>query len=104
MVQEALTNAVKHAPDRVTSLQLQVDDGFARLVVLSHDVGARAPAAGADPVSHEEQPPGFGLVGMAERAEQLGGTVRAGREGDDWAVRCELPLRGVRPRLGPGSA
>jgi signal transduction histidine kinase len=40
---------------------------------------------------------GRGILGMRERAELYGGTLRAGPDGDArWHVRAELPLDGGR--------
>jgi signal transduction histidine kinase len=38
---------------------------------------------------------GYGIIGMIERAEQLGGTCTAGpRDGRGWMVSAVLPIRG----------
>ncbi|GHG97611.1 sensor histidine kinase [Streptomyces lanatus] len=87
IVQESLTNALKHAsPGRVT-VALAQRDGSLTVSVTSpfgdHD-GPRAPGSGA------------GLVGMQERVALLGGTFEAGPEqsadGKIWVVRAALPL------------
>ncbi|CAN5795509.1 hypothetical protein BH24ACT6_BH24ACT6_20000 [soil metagenome] len=42
-------------------------------------------------------PGGFGLTGMAERAEALGGRFTAGRlPSGGWRVRADLPVEGAR--------
>ncbi|GKQ39885.1 sensor histidine kinase [Streptomyces sp. A012304] len=83
IVQESLTNALKHAcPGRVT-VELAHRDGVLDVRVTSpygHRDGPRAPGSGA------------GLVGMRERAALLGGTFTAGPEGAMWAVRAALPV------------
>ncbi|MGW0947726.1 sensor histidine kinase [Streptomyces sp. NPDC002623] len=83
IVQESLTNALKHAcPGRVT-VCLARRDGVLDVRVSSpygHRDGPRAPGSGA------------GLVGMRERAALLGGTFAAGPEGESWTVRAALPL------------
>ncbi|MFJ4203848.1 sensor histidine kinase [Streptomyces sviceus] len=84
IVQESLTNALKHAcPGRVRVSLAQRDDGLT--VAVSSPYGdrdaPRAPGSGA------------GLVGMRERASLLGGTFDAGPEGPHWTVRATLPLR-----------
>lgn len=83
IVQESLTNALKHAcPGRVT-VCLARRDGVLDVRVSSpygHRDGPRAPGSGA------------GLVGMRERAALLGGTFAAGPEGEWWTVRAALPL------------
>jgi signal transduction histidine kinase len=86
IVQESLTNALKHAcPGRVT-VALARRDGSLTVVVTSpygHRDGPRAPGSGA------------GLVGMRERAALLGGTFEAGPDGALWAVRATLPVTDV---------
>ena len=83
IVQESLTNALKHAcPGRVT-VTLAEQDGVLDVRVTSpygHRDGPRAPGSGA------------GLVGMRERAALLGGTFEAGADGARWTVRAALPL------------
>jgi signal transduction histidine kinase len=89
IVQEALTNARKHAPDapvRVTlrwsgtALELQIDNEGAR--------GARVPGPGT----------GHGLIGMRERAHATGGTLEAGpRPGGGFTVAATLPLCAAEP-------
>lgn len=82
LAQESLTNARRHARDvsRV-SIDVAVTAGHVRLQV--RDDGA------ADPLWQ----PGYGIVGMSERAEMLGGTFAAGpAEGGGWMVTAELPL------------
>jgi signal transduction histidine kinase len=70
IVQEALTNTLKHSgPGATASIALRYcDDG---LVVEVDDDGAGVPLAGDDS-------PGQGLVGMRERTAMYGGTLRAG--------------------------
>lgn len=83
IVQESLTNALKHAgPGRVT-VALAQRDGALDVRVTSpygHRDGPRAPGSGA------------GLVGMRERAGLLGGTFEAGPDGTLWTVHATLPL------------
>jgi signal transduction histidine kinase len=86
IAQEALTNAVKHAPDSPTALRLTVD---AERVTLTADSMAE-PGTGT----------GLGLVGMRERAESLGGSCEAGPGGRGWLVRATLPVA-VSPRSRP---
>jgi signal transduction histidine kinase len=81
--QEALTNIRRHsAADRVEIRIAYAPEGV-ELVV--EDFGAGAPVAvgaGSD---------GYGLTGMRERAELLGGRLRAGPTGDGFRVELWLP-------------
>ncbi|MEV0676896.1 histidine kinase [Actinosynnema sp. NPDC050436] len=90
LVQESLTNARKHA-EGVTAVDVSVAVVQDAVLVEVADDG-RAPKAA--PVGGSG---GFGLVGMRERVELLGGTFTAGRrEGGGWQVRAELPLAEAR--------
>jgi len=82
-VQEALTNAVKHAPGSPTAVRLAVGAGE---VTLSADTAGK-PGTGT----------GLGIVSMRERAESLGGTCVAGPGGRGWLVRATLPVNGAAP-------
>ncbi|MFE0458320.1 sensor histidine kinase [Kitasatospora sp. NPDC058965] len=84
--QEALTNVRKHAPRAGCTVELRYLDGEVELEIRN----AAAPAA---PVSAElaESGSGYGLLGMRERAELLGGSLQAGPDGDGWLVRLRLP-------------
>ncbi|MFF7475873.1 histidine kinase [Streptomyces sp. NPDC008092] len=85
IVQEALTNTLKHA-GAGTQVKLSVAVGDERLVVRIRDNG---PAGHPGPWNEE----GHGLVGMRERAALYGGTVSAGPAADGgWAVEAALDL------------
>lgn len=104
IVQEALTNALKHA-GRDTRIDLTVT---ARDMELRIDVQDTGPGPGA---ARPEQPrdQGQGLTGMRERAALCNGTITAGpAPGGGWAVRAALdltPLTGLpRPSHSGGAA
>ena len=81
LVQEALTNARKHAHD-ATNVEVDVRLTASAVLLSVVDNGtARPPHSG-----------GFGLVGMRERVHELGGRFFAGATGDGWLVTAELPL------------
>ncbi|MEX5633016.1 sensor histidine kinase [Parafrankia sp. FMc2] len=84
MAQEALTNALRHARN-ASRVEIRVVEGAGRLRLRVTDDGQIDPAR---PATH-----GFGLLGMTERVQLLGGTLRAGPtiEGG-WAVDAELPM------------
>jgi signal transduction histidine kinase len=84
--QEALTNVRRHAvPDRV-ELRLEYSDDATRLVV--EDVSERGMAV---PVSGASPGGGYGLTGMRERAELLGGRLRAEPTSHGFRVELWLP-------------
>jgi signal transduction histidine kinase len=86
IAQEALANAVRHAPRARTVLEVGVGDREASLV--ADTVGPVAPAPPGEGERH-----GYGLVGMRERAAALGGELSAGPTVEGWRVSCRVPLR-----------
>ena len=110
-VQEALVNARRHAPGAVVSLVLRAAPGRLEVVVENPLPEARAgsgarvaPGAGADAAAGGAAAPGFGLVGMRERADLVGGSLEAGRTGaGTWRVRLELPVEEVVAVDGAGA-
>ncbi|MGQ0575211.1 MAG: sensor histidine kinase [Pseudonocardia sp.] len=85
VVQESLTNALRHAEGAPTVVRLT---GSAdRVEVEVRDRGGRRPG----PASTG----GVGLVGMRERVQMLGGRLQAGpADGAGWTVRAWLPVSG----------
>jgi signal transduction histidine kinase len=87
IVQEALTNTIKHAAAARATVHLRF--GADQLEVEVTDDGPEAPRPAGDG-------PGLGLVGMRERVDVLGGTLAAGpRDGGGFTVRALLPLGAV---------
>jgi signal transduction histidine kinase len=85
IVQEALTNALKHAGPGATA-DVMLHCGADRMEVTVRDTGR---GAGGAPGER----PGNGLRGMRERVGMLGGTLLAGdAPGGGFRVRAELPL------------
>jgi signal transduction histidine kinase len=83
LVQEALTNVVKHAGASRIDLQVQGEEG--RLGVLISDDGQ-----GFNPVGRHS---GFGLTGMRERVELAGGELQIeSRPGGGTRVMASIPL------------
>jgi signal transduction histidine kinase len=83
LAQEALTNALRHARN-ASRVEIRVVEAGGRLRLRVTDDGQIDPLR---PSSH-----GFGLLGMTERVQLLGGTLRAGpTPGGGWAVDAELP-------------
>jgi signal transduction histidine kinase len=85
LAQESVTNARRHARHATRiAVSVAADETSVRLTVTDDgDTSAVRPHASS----------GFGLVGMAERADLLGGTCEAGpAAGRGWTVRAVLPL------------
>ena len=83
ILQEALTNARRHAPGAAVDVKLDYAEDVLRLRVRDHGPGPASP-------DHD----GHGLLGMRERAIMVGGTLTAGAaEGGGFAVEAELPIR-----------
>lgn len=89
IVQEALTNVVKHAPGARTRVEIRRDRD--EVVVEVNDDGAStlAPYAAPSPVEHH------GIIGMRERAALFNGSLEAGpRPGGGFRVVARIPIRG----------
>jgi len=88
VVEEALTNARRHAPRAVTDVALLVGDEGVVLTVES--VGELGTGAGAD--AGDDGGPRYGLVGMRERMTAVGGEIEVGPTPTGWRVWCRAPL------------
>lgn len=93
VVQESLTNVLKHAGPRAgAQVLLERLPGTLRVQVSDDGLGAGA----------EDDGQGNGLVGMRERVVASGGTLVAGpRPGGGYAVTATFPLRAPRPAPDP---
>ncbi|GAA4858327.1 sensor histidine kinase [Saccharopolyspora rosea] len=83
VAQEALTNARRHAPGSGVEVRIAYEEEAVRLTVADHR--SDPPAGPPEPGS------GYGLVGMRERAELLGGRLSAGPDGDGWRIDLTVP-------------
>lgn len=81
IIQEALTNAVRHGTARTATLRLAIAGGTLQVEVTN-------PAGEPGTAS-----PGRGLTGMAERVAALGGTLHTGPDDGHWRVSAALPVR-----------
>lgn len=92
IVQEALTNARRHAPGAAVTIRLARADSSTGL-----DGGGHLEVKISNPVAAPTQPsresdPGVGLIGLAERAELAGGSLQAGPQPDGtFVVQARLP-------------
>jgi signal transduction histidine kinase len=101
IVQEALTNTLKHAGIGAEAhVRVERVGGLIEVEVLD---GGPGPAQGADGTNFPTARQligvsgGNGLIGMRERASVLGGTLQAGpRPGGGWQVRATFPVRGAK--------
>jgi signal transduction histidine kinase len=89
VVQEALTNVLKHAGPATAVVSLSFADDL--------DVQVTDDGRGAAAVGHGELPgAGLGTSGMTERVAALGGTLTAGpQQGGGYQVHARIPLSGV---------
>lgn len=89
IVQEALTNVIKHAgPDAKVAVDVMIGEETVRLEVVDD---------GRGPEPDQDRSTGLGLAGMAERARVLGGALDAGAApGGGFRVRATIPHGGVR--------
>jgi signal transduction histidine kinase len=87
LAQESITNARRHARHATRiAVRVFLDDRSVHLRV--SDDGDGGPV-------HPNGPPGYGLIGMRERADRLGGTCEAGPNPDrGWTVAAVLPRAG----------
>jgi signal transduction histidine kinase len=81
--QEAITNVRKHAPGAAVSVSLSYEPDAVCLTV--HNGQSVA-------VPQEKDSGGYGLAGLRERAELVGGRFEAGPDGDGWRVGVRIPL------------
>jgi signal transduction histidine kinase len=84
IIQEALTNVTKHAAAGSAQVRLAWKRDHVTVSVTDDGSGSRTPL---------ERPPGYGLIGMRERATAVGGTLTAGaRPHGGFLVSAQLPL------------
>ena len=88
LAQESITNAVRHARNATRVSVIVVGDSDCVRLTVRDDGDASPYGAGS--------PPGYGIVGMTERAMLLGGNLEAGRSPDGgWTVNAALPRTGT---------
>jgi len=100
ILQEALSNAMKHAP----GASVEVDVAYGRDALTLRVVNGPGIAPGREPWPVASAGGGHGLVGMRERAAMLGGELVAEpTPGGGFAVTARLPSAGTGRRGTPGS-
>jgi signal transduction histidine kinase len=95
IVQEALTNALRHAKASSIRLTIRAEEGNLVLEIVDDGVGI-APRTGADKRSPH------GLLGIRERANAMGGSCTIGRGpgGKGTEVRVSVPVARIREAAG----
>jgi signal transduction histidine kinase len=92
IVQEALTNSLKHAGPTCATVAIEYGDEFLRVDVRDHGEGG-----------HTSSTLGYGLISMRQRATLLGGNLDAGPDTErGFRVTAQLPLA-RRPVVGNGA-
>jgi len=83
IVQEAVTNALRHSPGSPLTVRITVRDGQLELRCANAATGGGSTRRGG----------GKGLRGVRERAVLLGGEAEAGGRDGEWVLAVRLPLR-----------
>jgi signal transduction histidine kinase len=92
ITQEALTNVLKHAGEGASVIVTENWRDESVILTVTSSGGTLAKAT--DPLTGEALPGvGMGLIGMRERAELLGGNLKAGPTEGGFKVSAELPFR-----------
>ena len=86
IVQEALTNTLRHAKAATAAVTLSYEPGY--ITVRVADQGSRLAGPPEQAAGN-----GFGLAGIAERVASCGGNLSVGPCGDGFAVTARLPAR-----------
>jgi signal transduction histidine kinase len=97
IVQEALTNVMKHAPGAEATVEVRVSAASGAHVLVTNPVPRQAGREDAGPVASGAAADlsgsggGRGLIGIRERAQLVGGEVFTGVRGDRFVVDVRLP-------------
>ncbi|MGW1759582.1 sensor histidine kinase [Streptomyces mirabilis] len=83
VAQEALTNVRKHAPGAKVHMRLEYGE---------HEVTLGVRDSGGPPGELSGAGAGYGLLGMRERAELLGGSLEAGPDEEGFVVTLRVPV------------
>ena len=98
IVQEALSNARRHAGGSDVEVSVELQGDSLRLAV-------RNGRGAADGTGSSDERPGLGLLGMTERVALLGGSLTTGpTDGGGFLVAASLPLRDMLPAAEARSA
>ena len=104
IVQEALSNAMRHAPGSAVQVKLFYGDAALVVEVRNNGLPLDGQAAGTDRAGRSGfgHGSGHGIIGMRERATMLGGNLQAGPTGKgEFLVTAALPLGDEEPEDTP---
>jgi signal transduction histidine kinase len=94
IVQEALTNSMRHAPGTTVQVEIAYEEKYLTIRVADTGPGPLPAAAGSGRAAQGGGSRGYGLAGIAERVASCGGTLAVGpREAGGFAVTARLPVR-----------
>ncbi|GAB3813639.1 sensor histidine kinase [Tessaracoccus terricola] len=86
VIQESITNVVRHADATCARVTVGIHDGRLRISVTDNGRGAETKGVGATS--------GYGMAGMSERVRLLGGTLRTrSSAGEGFTVEASIPAR-----------
>lgn len=96
IVQESVTNVLRHARADRVRIQVRVDGTDLRVEVTDDGRGAPGGSGGPAPDDRRSEIPGDrGIAGMRDRAELLGGSLQATPHHDGFTITAVLPLEEV---------
>jgi signal transduction histidine kinase len=86
LVQEGLTNVTNHAPGARATVRVELTGDEVHVEVIDDGGAQERP----QPLPGTES--GYGLVGLRERVELIGGALTAGPRGGGWRLRATMPM------------
>ncbi|GAA3340030.1 sensor histidine kinase [Curtobacterium pusillum] len=99
IVQESVTNVMKHAPGHRVTISVAIGPDLVDLTVDDHPAAGTASDPARTPLL---APSGNGIIGMRERATAVGGTLTAGpNAAGGWRVDARLPVTTPVPKETP---
>jgi signal transduction histidine kinase len=94
IVQEALTNSMRHAPGSTVQVEIAYEEEYLTIQVADTGAGPLPAAAGNGGLANGAGTRGYGLAGIAERVASCGGTLAVGpREAGGFTVTARLPVQ-----------
>ncbi|MDX3240329.1 sensor histidine kinase [Streptomyces sp. ME18-1-4] len=94
LVQDALTNARRHAHDAPVAVSVH----YGPPVTMVEVVNGQVEHAGQSTITEGSATPGgYGLIGLAERVAALGGHLHTGLSGGGWRLSARLPAPSLVP-------